>query len=231
MPYFATLLKTIGSVSALCHLCGRYHRHQYAICKPCSELLTRLGPACRHCAMPLPDTFPLICGACCMKLPKIDEVITAYRFIEPLRSLIHAFKYESALYLSSFLVSLMLEAIDEHYVTECLMPVPLHPARLRQRGFNQAAILALKLSSQLKIPCDLFGCSKIAATPSQAGLSAQQRHINLKEAFHAKHVPYLKVTLIDDLYTTGATANELAATLKKQGVQKVDIWCCARACQ
>ncbi|PJD92964.1 MAG: amidophosphoribosyltransferase [Legionella sp.] len=193
-------------------------------------MLEPLGPACSFCAEPLPEQNPLICGACCMQRPCVDRVLTSYRFTEPLRTLIHAFKYESALYLSSLLIELMWAAKDPGYTTDCLIPVPLHQKRLQERGFNQAAILAVKLGQKLQKPYELYSCDKILATLPQAGLSAKERKTNLKHAFQARPVPYQHVTLVDDLFTTGSTANEVAKTLKQQGVQRVDVWCCARAC-
>ncbi len=224
-------MKTLNfQFTALCRLCGNYHRNHYAICAACMDLMIELGPACRYCAIPLPNDDLLVCGPCGVTPPAIDAVYTKYRFIEPLRTLIHAFKYESALYLSSFLTALMLEAKPDAFYTECLLPVPLHKSKLYQRGFNQAAILALELSKILNKPCELFRCDKIIATLPQAGLSAKVRQSNLTHAFRTKRLPYKHITLIDDLYTTGCTANEIAKTLKKQGVERVDIWCCARTC-
>jgi ComF family protein len=144
--------------------------------------------------------------------------------------LLHAFKYEAALYLASFLTQLMLEAKDEDDATECLIPIPLHGTRLQKRGFNQAAILAQNLSTLIQKPCLLQGCTKILPTLAQAGLDAKQRRTNLLHAFQAGALPYQHITLIDDLFTTGATANAVAKTLKQAGVRRVDLWCCARAC-
>lgn len=214
---------------SICALCNQFHRNNLAVCAQCIELLTPLGPACRYCAYPLPDTHYLICGRCIKKPPYFDRTLVAYRFEEPLRSLLHRFKYHNGLYLSSFLSHLMMQAIKtEDKKPHCLIPVPMHPKRIRHRGFNQAAILAKSLARKLRIPCDVGACQKIINTAPQAGLDAEQRQKNLRHAFKTKTLPYQHVALIDDLLTTGATANELALTLKKSGVQQVDIWCCAR---
>lgn len=215
---------------ALCRICHQYHRNQHAICQACIAILDPLGPACRSCAHPLTQANPPFCGACAVNPPIIDNIFTAYRYTEPLRSLIHAFKYEAALYLTSFLAALILKAIASNPETECLIPIPLHKKRIRSRGFNQAAVLTQHLSFILNKPFVLQGCTKVHATAAQAGLNAQQRHANLLHAFRAQPLIYKHVTLIDDLYTTGATANEVAKTLKQEaGVQRVDLWCCARA--
>lgn len=104
----------------------------------------------------------------------------------------------------------------------------MHPKRLKLRGFNQAAVLTQTLSKKLQIPYDLTSCQKIINTAPQASLDGEQRQKNLRHAFKVTQIPYEHVALIDDLLTTGCTANELARTLKKSGVRQVDIWCCAR---
>lgn len=224
------MLHWIPRLSAICRLCGQYHKERHAICHPCTQLLEPLGPACYSCAVPLPAQDPLRCGACSVQRPHLDRVITAHRFTEPLRTLIHAFKYESALYLTSLLTELMWSAKEVDYTTDCLIPIPLHHLRLKDRGFNQAAVLASQLSQKLQKPYDLYRCDKVIATLPQAGLSAKERQTNLKQAFRVSPLPYQHVTLIDDLFTTGSTANEVAKTLKQRGVERVDLWCCARAC-
>ena len=214
----------------ICSLCNQYHPDHDAICKPCHALLKPLGPACQHCATLLPDAIFPVCGKCSIKPQALDRVITAYRFDEPLRTLLHEFKYHQALYLSNFLTQLILDALyDDAKKTQCLIPVPMHPLRIRQRGFNQAAELAKRLGRKLNIPYDLSGCQKISNTAPQATLNAKLRRKNIRNTFKANSVDYKHITLIDDLLTTGSTANELARVLKQQGVTRVDLWCCARA--
>ncbi|HBI21921.1 MAG TPA: amidophosphoribosyltransferase [Legionella sp.] len=191
-------------------------------------MLTPLGPACRYCAEPLPDAAFLVCGRCIIKKPAVDAVITAYHFKEPLRTLLHEFKYREGLHLLTFIAGLMKDALPASYHTDCLMPVPMHPKRLRQRGFNQAAVLAKYLGRQLNLPCNVSHIQKQLNTAPQAGLSSSERRRNLQDAFQAKPALYQQVTLVDDLLTTGSTANALARVLKEQGVARVDLWCCAR---
>lgn len=229
MRYKIASITQLFQLPAICELCNQYHSGQLAICAACTALMTPLGPACCYCAQPLPDTAFLVCGQCCRKKPDIDTVITAYCFKEPLRTLLHEFKYREGLHLLTALTTFMLHAIPKNdYRSDCLIPVPMHPTRLRQRGFNQAAELCKTLSRRLHIPYDLSLCKKSVNTPPQAGLNAQDRKKNLRHVFHAKSKPYQHITLIDDLMTTGSTANEIARTLKSQGVKRVDLWCCAR---
>lgn len=214
----------------ICALCNQHSADHGAICGECRHHFRPIGTACYHCALPLPDGDFLICGYCTKKPPHIDQMIAAYRYEEPLRTLLHEFKFHEGLYLSSFLATLILDAIPQAAKeTECLIPVPMHPKRLQQRGFNQAAELAKKLGRRLSRPCELTRCKKIINTASQASLNEQQRKKNLRKAFKTTPLPYSHVTLIDDLYTTGNTVNELAKTIKDQGVSRVDVWCVARA--
>jgi ComF family protein len=178
----------------------------------------------------LPDRLFLKCGPCSTNTPYLDQVFTSHRFEEPFRTVLHEFKYHEGLYLTSFLSKLMLPAIPLDYQTDCLIPVPMHALQIRRRGFNQAILLAKHLGHRLNFPVNSNLCQKLIHTPQQAGLNAKARHSNLRHAFQAKKIPYQRVTLIDDLLTTGSTANELARELKRVGVQEVNLWCCAKAC-
>lgn len=214
---------------SICTLCNQFHNGPLAVCSYCVSMITPIGPACEKCAYPLPEGSHLICGHCIKKPPHFDKTFIAYTFEEPLRGLLHQFKYHNGLYLCSFLCHLMLKAVEKNtHFGECLIPVPMHPKRLKQRGFNQAAVLTTSLAKQLKIPFDLYSCQKIINTAPQASLDGNQRQKNLLNAFSISPLPYQHIVLIDDLLTTGSTANELAASLKKSGVARVDVWCCAR---
>jgi ComF family protein len=218
------------SIPTVCVLCHHHHAQSSSLCSTCSQLLTRLHNPCQYCACPLPSEQFLICGECLRKKPAFDRVITAYTFEEPLRSLLHEFKYLKALHLRPLLAALMIEAYDEKMAqADCIMPTPLHTARICERGFNQAAELAKIIAKKIKKPYVDSICKKINNTLPQVGLTAQDRRKNLRYTFIAKPSPYQHVLMIDDLVTTGSTANEIARTLKRQGVKHVDIWCCARA--
>ena len=200
-----------------------------AVCSYCIALMPLLGQACRYCAYPLPDTSHLVCGNCIKKRPYFDCTMIHYPFEEPLRSLLHQFKYHHGLYLGSFLSHLILQSLQNHTnMPQCLIPVPMHPKRIKLRGFNQAVILTRWLAKKLQLPYDITSCKKIINTEPQATLNGEQRQRSLRHAFKTQKLPYKHVAIIDDLLTTGSTANELAFTLKKSGVAQVDVWCCAR---
>ena len=237
MERISTISDKINSIPHLlrlktpCALCRRLHKGKFPVCTFCQNTLIPLGPACTHCATPLFETKSHICGHCIKKKPALDHVFAAYRFEEPLRTLLHDFKYREHLHLDKFLISLMQKShAAEPYLTECLMPVPSHKKRLQKRGFNHTVILAKHLAKHIQRPCLTSHIKKIVDTPSQARLDAPARHRNIQNTFQIKALPYKHITLIDDLITTGSTANELALQLKAQGVRRVDLWCIAKTC-
>lgn len=215
---------------AICSLCNQFHRDKFPVCTYCIQFISPLGAVCPRCAHPLPDQHAALCGHC-LKNPKhFNKVWVGYVFEEPLRSLLHQFKYHKGLYLKNFLCMLMLEALKEKTKpSQCLIPVPMHSDRLKKRGFNHAAVLTRYLAKQLQMPYNLHACRKILNTAPQAALDSKQRQHNLKHAFYCDPLPYTHVTLVDDLMTTGCTANEVALSLLSAGVRQVDIWCCAKA--
>lgn len=213
-------------VAKICTLCQQYHDNTHAVCEFCQDLFTPLGLTCQRCAIPI--TTGSRCSKCLISTAYIDRVIVAYAYKEPLRTLLHRFKYQQGLYLQTVLIHLLQQAPFDVSSTDCLMPVPIHPQRLRQRGFNQAGLLAKRLAKHYDLPYLANRCKRVVNSLPQARLDNRQRQSNLKNAFRATAIPYTRVTLIDDLYTTGSTANEIAKILKEQGVLKVDIWCCAR---
>ncbi|MEZ5507390.1 MAG: ComF family protein [Gammaproteobacteria bacterium] len=118
---------------------------------------------------------------------------------------------------------------------DLLLPVPMHPAKQRQRGFNQAAVLAHRVGKQLKIPVRHDLLSKRTSTEEQKTLSREQRQRNLANAFKLERVKLLQmrprprhIALVDDVITTGTTTAQLAALLKKSGIARVDVWALAK---
>ncbi len=222
------MLKKFLSVKAICILCKQKHPRQHGLCPPCTRLLTPRGSACVQCAVAIPSMHAPHCGHCLQKKPAYDRILTAYRFEEPLRTLVHEFKYQEGFYLTDFLIHLMLEA-QPHPFTQCLIPMPMHPQRLQHRGYNQAVLLAKGLSKALSIPYNTALCQKKINTPAQASLSAPEREKNVLNAFSAHPSSFEHLTIIDDVVTTGHTVNALAHALKAQGIKIVDVWCCARA--
>jgi len=115
---------------------------------------------------------------------------------------------------------------------DALLPVPLHPSRLRQRGFNQSSEIACRVGRRLKIPVLRGACRRVRATaPQSSRLNARERRTNVEGAFAAcGPLDHLRaVAIVDDVVTTGATVSELARVVRRAGVHRVEVWACARA--
>jgi ComF family protein len=150
----------------------------------------------------------------------------AWRF--PVDALVSHFKYGGALHYGALLGRLLAEQCRGRSV-EGVVPVPLHSARLAERGFNQAQELARPVSAGLRVPLLVDACSRTAATPPQAGLAAAQRYHNLRGAFTATPVVRgARLAIVDDVMTTGSTAVALTLALLDAGAAAVEVWAVAR---
>lgn len=195
----------------VCHILNSFN----PICEPCLRYIS---------TTPDPNSVPDSAH-----VPAIDNLFSLFPFHPITRKILHEFKYHEGFYLSKQLTDLFIAKLPPALkYTDCLIPVPLHPKKLNQRGFNQAAILAQHLSKKLQIPINKTHCKKIKHTSSQTQLSGLHRKFNLKQAFEVIPMPYKNVTIIDDLYTTGNTVQTLAIELRKSGVCKVNVWCLSR---
>ncbi|PJD96039.1 MAG: amidophosphoribosyltransferase [Legionella sp.] len=215
----------------LCVLCRQFHKDNMAVCKDCIAFFPTLTHGCSLCAYPLPQSHHPICGHCIKNPPWFNQTITMYPFIEPLRGLLHRFKYKNGLYLSSFFGQLILNGWQKRQtpLPQCFIPVPMHPKKIRTRGFNQTVLLARFLSRQLHIPYYLDLCQKTIHTQPQMELDKRKRASNMQQAFRVNPQHHTHIALIDDLLTTGNTANQLAKQFKQAGAQTVEVWCSARA--
>jgi ComF family protein len=112
---------------------------------------------------------------------------------------------------------------------DLVVPLPLHPVRLRERGFNQALELARPVAAALGLPLDPSACARVRHTPAQAGLPWKKREENIRRAFHcARDLSGRRILLIDDVMTTGASLDECARTLKRHGAAEVSLLVVAR---
>ncbi len=199
------------------------------VCKPCYDHLPQLPVNhCPICLWPVPTAE--ICGACLKKPPAFTRTIAAVRYTFPIDALIHSLKYQANLAIAPILANLFitkLKAIDEK--PDIIIPMPLHPIRLRERGFNQAMEISRCLAKQLGIVLLPDSCSRIKHTPPQTALPWKDRQRNIRKAFSCKiDLSGKRIALVDDVMTTGATLNELATILRQQGAVEISNWVIAR---
>ncbi|MGH8385078.1 MAG: ComF family protein [Pseudomonas sp.] len=218
-----------------CLLCDEAADGATPLCMPCETDLPWLGDHCQTCALPLPAAG-LTCGQCLKQPPAFEQVITPWTYSFPIDSLITRFKHNAKWPFGHLLAELLAQALHHRYEEDLprpalLVPVPLATRRLRQRGFNQAAMLARWLSASLDIPCDERLVSRTHDTDAQQDLNAQARKKNLRNAFALAPDASIKgrhLALVDDVLTTGATAQALARLLMDAGAARVDVYCLAR---
>ncbi len=214
-----------------CLLCGSAGCSELDLCPACISMLPRNRQACRCCGSSL-EVAGMVCGSCQRKPPPFHLSHIPYRYEAPLDYLLPRLKFRQKLYLAPLLGALIAEALQERCepLPEVLLPVPLHPGRLRERGYNQALEIARSVSRQLAIPLALDLCTRRRSTQAQTSLSGAERRRNLRGAFAVRtgQLP-LHVAIVDDVVTTGATVEELARTLRRAGVAMVEVWACARA--
>lgn len=214
-----------------CLLCGQTGVNS-SVCAPCHRDLPWTDHACRRCALPLPDTADF-CGHCVAKPPSFDHCWTPFRYASPVDRLIGQFKNQRQLRAGRLLTTLFLDAFprtsDTSALPELVAPVPLHWRRQLQRGFNQAAFVAENLARELQLPLIPIA-KRHFATPKQQQLKRKQRLQNLRDVFlvNAPAVADRHVVIVDDVITTGATAEALSRQLKEAGARRVDVWALAR---
>ncbi len=227
--FFNALLDIV--LPPTCHLChsfipdaGKLH-----ICPTCHDSLPLVSsPLCSICGIPFIGAGnDHRCGACLAHPPSFDIARAYFLYEGPIRDLIHSFKYNQRTHLRKPLALLTLEWLREYLSDQgphLIVPVPLHRSRLRQRGFNQAALLGRVLSRHLSLPILPDALIRTRPTEPQIKLSSTERRVNVKGAFNVKkpdRIAGKRILLLDDVMTTGSTINECAGVLKKAGADRV----------
>lgn len=211
-----------------CLLCG-INITQSCLCHCCFNALPLLGHHCERCAMPI--SLGQYCGQCLAKPPIRHRTHSLFRYTSPIDRLIGDMKYHNQLQLTDYFANKLSLHIQQQngIKPERLIPIPLHPKRLRQRGYNQSVELAKTLSKQLNIPVDNVTLTRIKNTLPQAQLAYSKRKKNMKSAFECQPNTLPKhIALIDDVLTTGHTADMAAKACLQQGAEKVELWTIAR---
>ena len=232
----------LASVCAVCRGWGRQR-----VCHECVGRFAIPVPRCGRCAIetgrPIPE-----CGHCLADPPPWRHAIAAVNYAYPWDRLVAGFKFHAALELAAAFVERMLEARKaaeahvESAAVECaaasddpplLLPVPLSAERLRERGYNQAWELARRLGRAQRVPAEAALLLRLRDTPHQLALPPDQRIENVRGAFAIEprriaEVRGRRVTLVDDVMTSGATAAECARVLLHAGAAQVDVWVLAR---
>jgi ComF family protein len=208
-----------------CQLCGA-GCERGMLCVPCLEDLPWL-PArrCVQCAAPLASGG--ICGACLDRPPRFDrvEAVFAYRF--PVDGLVQACKYGGRLALAGLLGGELARVVTGG--VDAIVPMPLASRRLAERGFNQALEIARPVARATRVPLLHNACRKVTDTPAQAALPWDERARNIRRAFVCDaDLREMRIAVVDDVLTTGATLNELSRVLRKAGAIEVVGWVVAR---
>lgn len=210
-----------------CVLCGSMSHHGLW-CEACDAAMPYLDmPHCPVCCLPTP--LGEVCGHCLRHPPAYTRTLAAFSYSFPINKLIQEMKYAEQLALSHIFAEKLLQRIDTARLPDHIIPMPLHPAKLRRRGFNQALLVATRLARRLDVSLLSHACQRLRDTPSQSSLSWKARGKNVRGAFRCdtdlsgKHV-----ALVDDVLTTGASLNALAEAVKKCGATEVSAWVVAR---
>ncbi|PZO05640.1 MAG: amidophosphoribosyltransferase [Lysobacteraceae bacterium] len=218
----------LALLPARCLVCGEPGSRGQDLCGACRTDLPFNRVACARCALPLPVAG--ICGACLRQPPPFtaSRAVLIYRF--PADQLLPRFKFHGNLAAGRLLSQLMAEELADAPRPQALVPLPLHPSRLRQRGYDQALELARPLARALGLPLRTDVLRRVRATSPQSELDAASRRHNVRSAFAARtgELPG-HVALVDDVMTTGATLAEASRALQRAGVARVDLWVAARA--
>ena len=212
----------------ICMLCDEPGGIIPNLCDACARELPSVRDPCVACGASAPPHVPL-CGTCATRPPPVDRTICAVAYASPVDYLIGRFKFRRDLRVVPTLAGLLRRAVAGESGVEWLVPVPITPARLRKRGFNQALEIAQVLSKDrgARIARGVHRRHR-SDTPQSSLTSSAARRANVEGAFEARAGIGGHVAIVDDVVTTGATVNALARCLKAAGAARVDVWAVAR---
>jgi ComF family protein len=238
---FAKFNPLPGLISLLyppaCAICSADVEPDKYLCEQCQAKLVRIkSPFCSRCSEPFQGqiTNDFECANCAHRRLYFETAVSAFRSRGIVRQVILDFKYRGQFHLRHLVATWILAALEDDRLRtrqfDLMVPVPLHPARKRQRGFNQAAVLAELLSRRISVPCRGL-LERVRYTTTQTAFDRTERMENLRGAFRLGRNPdvrQLRVLLIDDILTTGSTLSECARVLKSAGALSVHAATAAR---
>lgn len=224
------------SPGSACQICATWQHD--AVCATCQQRFRPAGHRCRCCAVSLSGLND-VCRRCILRPPAFDHTLTAFDYAYPWDGLITRFKFGGACELAGPLAELMSDALwtaaeqTGFEPPDVLLPVPLSAARQRARGYNQAWELARRVGPALEVPVQARWVERVLDTPHQTGLPRAERLLNLRGAFAVTAAGRAglagrRVAILDDVMTTGATLDALAATVRRAGATAVQSWVLAR---
>ena len=209
----------------LCPACGCPCEYgTRGLCSGCEQQLPRLAQSCPVCALPYEHIATSgVCGRCQKHPPAFHSTMGLYLYGPPVDHFIRAIKFHHNLGLARLLGQrLAMKAQETGWHPDVILPVPLHPLRLRNRGFNQALELARPAANWLGLKPDINGVVRVRDTPAQTSLKLKDRRRNLRGAFHAtRHYGGKSVVIVDDVMTTGQTVESLARSLLQAGAREI----------
>ena len=233
-------LRAVASLfyPASCVICHAPVAGAHYVCQACFDKAHRIvAPFCAKCSEPFSGAIDseFTCANCADRTLRFDAAVSAYRSRGVVRFVILQFKYNRQLHLRHPVAEWLQEAMNDARLRDrnfdCIVPVPLHPARFRERGFNQAELLAKILGRGINLTVSR-ALERTRYTTTQTAFDRTERMENLRGAFRLRKkigVRGLRVLLVDDILTTGSTLSECARVLREAGTQSVYAVTAARA--
>ncbi len=216
-----------------CCCCGDFVDTE-GLCPDCWKQIKWISePKCRICGLPFELACEGACAECLSQKPYFDKAISVFEYNDASKKIVLKFKNGDTTYISGLLAGWMYRAAKEEFSkADIIIPVPINFWKRLKRKYNQSELLARELSKLSGIKYEPDFLKKIKETKPQEGLNRKQRLKNLAGSFGMKENMYEKnVILVDDVFTTGATANECSKVLKKHGAKNVIVVTLARVCR
>jgi ComF family protein len=223
----------------VCQICGeaRATPEESFLCAACrASVRFIVPPFCGHCGLPFEGeiTNPFECSNCRDAAWAFSTARSAVVARDQMLEIIHRYKYQRAFWFEPFLAGLLIDKARPEIAPgawDWIVPVPLHPAKQREREFNQAERLAQRLGLAINVPLKTDVLRRVLPTRTQTKLSREERLTNMRNAFAIRdgaNVKDKRIVLIDDVFTTGATTGACAKVLRSAGAREVCVWTMAR---